>query len=79
MTKPPPLGAASLVETARMNGIEPFAWLKATLEAIAAGHPNNRIDDLMPQAFNPSSTCHPGGILDTMNDRTDCTMGHCNA
>ena len=47
---------ASLTQTARLNGVEPFVWLKATLEAIAAGHPNNRIDDLMPWAFNPSST-----------------------
>ena len=27
-----------------------------TLEAIAAGHPNGRIDDLMPWAFKPAST-----------------------
>ena len=31
-----------------MNAADPFAWLKATLEAIAAGHPNDCIDDLMP-------------------------------
>ncbi len=48
--------ASSEIQTARLNGIEPYAWLKATLEAIAAGHPNNRIDDLMPWAFNPAST-----------------------
>ena len=62
-----------------MNGVEPFAWLKATLEAIAAGHPNNRIDDLMPWAFSPLSTCYRRGVLDTVNDRTDCTKAHCNA
>ena len=28
---------ASLIETAKMNGVEPFAYLKATLEAIAGG------------------------------------------
>ena len=39
---------ASLIETAKMNGVEPFAYLKATLEAIAAGHPQDRIDDLLP-------------------------------
>ena len=38
---------ASLIETAKINGVEPFAYLKSTLEAIAAGHPKNRIDDLM--------------------------------
>ena len=38
----------SLFETARINGVEPFAYLKPTLEAIAHDHPPNRIDDLLP-------------------------------
>ena len=45
----------SLVETAKINGIQPFAYLKATLEAIARGHPQSRIDDLMPWNFKLSS------------------------
>ncbi len=47
---------ASLTQTARLNGVEPYAWLKATLEAIAVGHPNDRIDDLLPWNFKPSSS-----------------------
>ena len=47
---------ASLIATAKMNGIEPFAYLNATLEALANGHPQNRIDDLMPWAFKPASS-----------------------
>ena len=39
---------------AKINGGSPFAYLKATLEAIAAGHPQNRIDDLRPWNFTPS-------------------------
>lgn len=46
---------ASLIETAKINGVEPFAYLKATLEAIAAGHPQGQIDELLPWNFNPSS------------------------
>lgn len=46
---------ASLIETAKINGVEPFAYLKATLEAIARGHPQNRIDELLPWNFNPST------------------------
>lgn len=46
---------ASLIETCKINGVEPFAYLKATLEAIAAGHPKNRIDDLLPWNFQPST------------------------
>jgi len=30
-------------------------YLKATLKAIAKGHPQNRIDDLLPWNFKPSS------------------------
>ena len=40
-------GIASLVETAKMNQVNPHAYLKATLEAIAAGHPASDIDALM--------------------------------
>ena len=46
---------ASLIATAKINGVEPFAYLKATLEAIAAGHPASKIDDLLPWNFTPSS------------------------
>ena len=46
---------ASLIETAKINDVEPFAYLKATLEVIARGHPQNRIDDLLPWNFQRSS------------------------
>ena len=39
-----------------MNGVEPYAWLKDTLEKIAAGHPNRRIDELLPWNFKRSSS-----------------------
>ena len=42
---------ASLIGTCRMNGVEPYGYTKAVLEAIAAGHPAARIDDLLPWAF----------------------------
>ncbi|AWD20888.1 IS66 family transposase [Fuscovulum blasticum] len=45
---------ASLIETCKINGIEPFAYLKATLTAIANGHPQSRLDDLLPWNFTPS-------------------------
>ncbi len=47
---------ASLVETAKMNGVNPHAYLKATLEAIANGHPASEIDRLLPWAFTPISS-----------------------
>ena len=39
-----------------MNGVNPHAYLKATLEAIAAGHPASGIDQLLPWAFTPTSS-----------------------
>ena len=47
---------ASLIQTAKLNGVEPYVWLKATLEAIAAGHLNDRIDELLPWNFVSSSS-----------------------
>jgi transposase len=50
---------ASLIETCKINGADPFAYLVETLEAIAAGHPNSRIDDLTPWAFASRSSRKP--------------------
>jgi hypothetical protein len=46
---------ASLIETCKINDVEPFAYLKSTLKAIAEGHPKSRINDLLPWNFKPSS------------------------
>ena len=47
---------ASLIETCKMNGVEPYAWLKSTLEKIAAGHPQSRLHELLPWNFDPASS-----------------------
>lgn len=39
---------ASLIETAKLNGIEPFAWLRDTLVRMVEGHPAHEINDLLP-------------------------------
>ena len=46
---------ASLIETCKMNAVEPYAWLKSTLEKIAAGHPQSRIHELLPWNFEPAT------------------------
>ena len=46
---------ASLIETCKMNAVEPYAWLKCTLEKIARGHPQSRIHELLPWNFDPAS------------------------
>jgi len=50
---------ASLIETAKINDVEPFAYLKATLEKVAKGHPASRIDELLPWNFVETSTPNP--------------------
>jgi transposase len=42
---------ATLLTTAKMNGVDPTAWLTQTLERLAAGWPNSKIDDLMPWTY----------------------------
>jgi transposase len=46
---------ASLIATCKINGVEPYAWMKATLETIASGHPQSRIDELLPWSFGRAS------------------------
>lgn len=47
---------ASLIGTANINGIDPFAHIRQTLEAIAKGHPNSRLDELLPSKFKTKSS-----------------------
>ncbi|MDC0659541.1 transposase domain-containing protein [Leisingera sp. SS27] len=34
-----------------MKGVEPLTYLKATFEAIAAGHTASRLDEILPWNF----------------------------
>ena len=47
---------ASLIETCKLNSVDPHAYLRETLTTIANGHPASRIDDLMPWPFQKPST-----------------------
>jgi transposase len=40
---------ASMIETCKLNGIDPQAWLTDTLINLAAGHSDLRRDRLMPR------------------------------
>ena len=42
---------ASLIETCKLNGIDPQAYLEDVIARIANGHPNSRIDELLPWAY----------------------------
>lgn len=44
---------ATLTTTAKLNNVEPYAYLKDVLERMSAGHPMSRIDDLLPWNWRP--------------------------
>lgn len=50
---------ASLVETARLNGVEPYAYLRDVLQKMVDGHPNSRLDDLLPWAWKAENPVNP--------------------
>ena len=47
---------ASLVETCKLNGVDPQIYLADVFARIVNGHQNNRIDDLMPWNYANTST-----------------------
>jgi len=46
----------SILRTAKLNDVNPEAYLSDILARIAAGHPINRIDQLMPWAYQRGDT-----------------------
>lgn len=45
---------ASLIETCKLIGVEPHAYLTDAIARIVAGHPQSQIDDLLPWAYIPT-------------------------
>ena len=43
----------TLIETARLNGVDPEAWLVDVIGRIA-DHPINRVDELLPWNWSPA-------------------------
>jgi len=42
---------ASLIETCKLNTIDPYAYLSDVISRIVNGHPNSRINELLPWAY----------------------------
>jgi transposase len=49
----------SILQTAKLNDVNPEAYLRDTLTKIADGHPINRIDELMPWRWLPAEVGLP--------------------
>lgn len=45
---------ASLVETCKLNGVDPQAYLADVIARIVAGHPQSQINHLLPWAYAPA-------------------------
>jgi transposase len=45
----------SLIATAKLNDVEPFAYLQNVLERMSDGHPASRLDDLLPWNWRPAT------------------------
>lgn len=45
----------SLIETCKLNSVEPYAYLKDVITRMVAGHPINRIDELLPWTWKSQS------------------------
>ncbi len=45
----------SLITTAKLNDVEPFAYLQDVLERMSRGHPMSRLDDLLPWNWRPTA------------------------
>jgi len=45
----------SLIATAKLNNVEPYAWLKDVLQRMTEGHPVSRLDELLPWNWQPKS------------------------
>lgn len=45
----------SLITTAKLNGVEPCAYLKDVLDRMVNGHPMRRLDELLPWNWKPAA------------------------
>ncbi|HYG91636.1 MAG TPA: transposase domain-containing protein, partial [Azospirillum sp.] len=45
---------ASLVETCKLNAVEPYAYLRDILERMVNGHPASRLGELLPWNWTPT-------------------------
>jgi transposase len=42
---------ASLIETCKLVGVEPYGYLADVITRIVQAHPNSRLDELLPWSY----------------------------
>jgi transposase len=47
---------SSLITTAKLNNVEPYAYLRDVLQRMVDGHKTHRLDELLPWNWEPAST-----------------------
>ena len=45
----------TVLESAKLNGLNPQAWLADVIGRMAAGHPSTRLADLLPWNWQPQA------------------------
>ena len=50
---------ASLIETCKLIGLEPYRYLADVITRIVNGHPNSRLDELLPWAYHATTELKP--------------------
>jgi transposase len=46
---------SSLIQTCKLNGVEPYAYLSDVMSRMVGGHPASRLDDLLPWNWKPAA------------------------
>ena len=46
---------ASLIETCKLAGVDPCPYLSEIITKIVNGHPNSRLDELLPWAYHAAN------------------------
>jgi transposase len=46
---------ASLIETCKLNAVDPHVYLTDVITKVVNAHPNSRIDELLPWAYPAAS------------------------
>ncbi len=67
---------ASLIETCKMNDVDPQAWLADVLDKIANRHPMSKIDELLPWAYIKQWRKAPSGLRTPLTDQR--LLGSCS-